>query len=1051
MFSGPVAAVAFSPNSDIIFSAGGTLHILPHEGPPSTTSSLRLWPGGCIHGICLLPKMDTRDRAMRFAVFGQRQAAILSGVECTQLTVEREYTLPDWIYCATLVPLPGCSNLELAFGLAHNLVEAFPANSVSSIRFASQSRALLYSMAMHVQGSLHSPLVAAGTVFNEVHLWNLWDGAIRCRLTGHEGSIYRLAFSPSGEHLISASDDRTLRLWSTVMEQCTSVLQGHTCRVWDCVLLEDATGAPRPVSCGEDQRCVVWDKDGRPARRFEDTGSAGAGMWCLAVSPDEQLCATGGNDGTVKIWPLRSAASPETEGVSLSVPEGSRVRAMAIDAKLLLLYAATDSGVLQFRFGEGAPTTALVVPGGPVPNQLAASGGILAAGHANGRVCLFLNFDGPSPIELPAFNESIFFVQFETNSESTFLWVASPLGKLQAYTVRPSLEETPTIELVMPSPRNRTACVLRLGGFVVVGDVLGCIHIYAPTSELLHSWSLHKNKRVAEIWPLPAVSGFAFSSSGFDGSIVVVSCLDPSAPAEATVTPGPRSHAHAVGALVAVEHDDGHGLQPRLLVGFRAHELVVWDATAGCDLVTLSYTKRELCCAIIREKYWGTAWVANGSLRVAGPLFNPEAPKPTDSPCVVGERYHGREVHSVQLLRNTHGLSVLSCSEDTTLSLRHILPDDGKPVFNSRGPPLWLQGAHPSSVRCAVVCPTTDGQGSLLIACGGQEVLSAWVLAADKSTATLIYKVALSDQRMRDVFHPELSELQSCPETEADDSCSSAEDEDPENKKRLPRLTHWERRQLRERNNLHFRALSVCAVPDDSSKGANLVFVGSSDSLIKVLHFPALLATGSGYVPRPVALAALGGPVLSMCGWTCAPHSFVFAGTTSGDLHVFGVPPHQEPGDKIGAVPQLAVLAKLHNSAINSCTICAVPGNEGFVVVVTGGDDQAVAASLWSLESEHPTRLAVDFCEGCHAAGVRSVAICWPFAFSVSDDQRLLVFKIRVESTVLRILRELEIPLDVAHPSSVSALPLLEGGETVCVAVAGQGLQVVTTDGSTWE
>lgn len=48
----------------------------------------------------------------------------------------------------------------------------------------------------------------------DIHLWNVQTGQLLDRLSGHEGPISTLAFTPDGGTLASGSWDRTIRLWS---------------------------------------------------------------------------------------------------------------------------------------------------------------------------------------------------------------------------------------------------------------------------------------------------------------------------------------------------------------------------------------------------------------------------------------------------------------------------------------------------------------------------------------------------------------------------------------------------------------------------------------------------------------------------------------------------------------------------------------------------------------------------------------------------------------------------------------------------------------------
>lgn len=48
----------------------------------------------------------------------------------------------------------------------------------------------------------------------DIHLWNVQTGQLLDRLSGHEGPISTLAFTPDGANLASGSWDRTIRVWS---------------------------------------------------------------------------------------------------------------------------------------------------------------------------------------------------------------------------------------------------------------------------------------------------------------------------------------------------------------------------------------------------------------------------------------------------------------------------------------------------------------------------------------------------------------------------------------------------------------------------------------------------------------------------------------------------------------------------------------------------------------------------------------------------------------------------------------------------------------------
>ena len=56
----------------------------------------------------------------------------------------------------------------------------------------------------------------------DIHLWSVQTGALLDQLSGHEGPISTLAFTPDGRSLISGSWDRTIRIWNVFDRSQTS-------------------------------------------------------------------------------------------------------------------------------------------------------------------------------------------------------------------------------------------------------------------------------------------------------------------------------------------------------------------------------------------------------------------------------------------------------------------------------------------------------------------------------------------------------------------------------------------------------------------------------------------------------------------------------------------------------------------------------------------------------------------------------------------------------------------------------------------------------------
>jgi WD40 repeat protein len=102
-------------------------------------------------------------------------------------------------------------------------------------------------------------LIASSSDDFSIRLWNVETQQCLQLFCGHTGEIRALTFIPPSndapEILVSASDDYTIRLWDT-RTGCFEVLTGHQGRIWSVCYSPQLNIL---FSCGEDETIQLWD------------------------------------------------------------------------------------------------------------------------------------------------------------------------------------------------------------------------------------------------------------------------------------------------------------------------------------------------------------------------------------------------------------------------------------------------------------------------------------------------------------------------------------------------------------------------------------------------------------------------------------------------------------------------------------------------------------------------------------------------------------------------------------------------------------------------
>jgi WD40 repeat protein/class 3 adenylate cyclase len=199
-----------------------------------------------------------------------------------------------------------------------------------------------------VRGVVFSPdgkILAAGGYDNTIILWDVQTGEqIGEPLQGHSDAVYSVAFSPEGKTLASAGADNTIILWDlNAHEQIGEPLRGHTVGVSTTGVNSIAFSPDGKIlaSCGDDQNIILWDVQthlqiGKPLQRHSSR------VFSVSFSPDGKILASSSEDQTIILWDVATHQQVggrlrHSDGIVVFSPDG-RILASSSEGNTIRLW-----------------------------------------------------------------------------------------------------------------------------------------------------------------------------------------------------------------------------------------------------------------------------------------------------------------------------------------------------------------------------------------------------------------------------------------------------------------------------------------------------------------------------------------------------------------------------------------------------------------------------------------------------------------------------------------------------------------------------------------
>ncbi|MBI5153862.1 protein kinase [Candidatus Poribacteria bacterium] len=300
-------------------------------------------------------------------------------------------------------------------------------------------KATLHGCEFSPDGSM--ALTASGD--KTARVWDTSSGRELAVLAGHLGLLESARFSPGGTQIATASNDGTIKLWSAPDWRETRTLEGHTRGVIDARFLADGT---QLLSCAHDGGVRLWDL--RTSGSLVLVSGREGDLHGAAPDPAGARFVTAGEDKTARIVDIKTGAELTVMrghlGRVLSAefsPSGALVATGSEDKTIRLWSAGTGQERAVLRGHRGAVAT---VEFGPREQRLvsaSADGSAAIWDIFTGRQLVTLG-DRATQIESATFVPQGARVLTASLDGTAALWSSGPEG------------EFATLELASRSPED---------------------------------------------------------------------------------------------------------------------------------------------------------------------------------------------------------------------------------------------------------------------------------------------------------------------------------------------------------------------------------------------------------------------------------------------------------------------------------------------------------------------------------------------------------------------------------------------------------------------
>jgi WD40 repeat protein len=180
-------------------------------------------------------------------------------------------------------------------------------NVFQEVRAADAQLAVLSGHTDFLRSASYSPdgkRIVTASLDKTARIWDARTGVQLAVLSGHGDRVNSAVFSPDGMRIVTASSDKTARIWDAGTGAQLAELSGHDDRLISAEYSPDGT---RIVTASYGESPIIWDV--RTGVKLTTLAGHSATVTHAAYSPDGARIVTASFDQTARIWDARTGAS----------------------------------------------------------------------------------------------------------------------------------------------------------------------------------------------------------------------------------------------------------------------------------------------------------------------------------------------------------------------------------------------------------------------------------------------------------------------------------------------------------------------------------------------------------------------------------------------------------------------------------------------------------------------------------------------------------------------------------------------------------------------